>query len=57
MPASNIQKARILLEEAGLIKSVVPADLVRASRELKKPLREALDAIMAAIAEAEGSVS
>lgn len=53
--ARDIRKAKQLLEEAGLIKNVLPSDLVAASRELKKPLRDALDAMIAAVAKAEGS--
>ena len=53
--ARDIRRAKQLLEEAGLIKNVLPSDLVAASRELKKPLRDALDAMIAAVAKAEGS--
>ena len=50
----EILRARRMLEEHGLIKAVLPIDLVRASRELKKPLREALDVMLEAVAKAEG---
>lgn len=53
--ASDIKRAKAMLEDAGLIKSVLPSELVAASRELKKPLRDALDAMIAAVAKAEGS--
>ncbi len=53
--ATDIRRAKQMLEEAGLIKAVLPADLVAASRELKKPLRDALDAMIEAVSKAEGS--
>lgn len=53
--ANEIRAARALLEERGLIDEVLPSELVAASRELEKPLREALDAMIAAVAKAEGS--
>lgn len=53
--ADEIRKARALLQEKGLLSSVVPRELVLASRELKMPLREALDAMVEAFAASEGS--
>lgn len=50
----EIRKARALLQEKGLLNSVVPRDLVLASRELKRPLREALDAMIEAFSKNEG---
>lgn len=52
---ADIREAKRLLERAGLIKNVVPIDLVNASKELGRPLRDALQIIMDMFAAAEGS--
>lgn len=55
MPQDQISAARKLLVGRGLIDTVVPKDLVDASRELGKPLEDALDMLIRATLASEGA--
>lgn len=48
---NEIRDARELLAKAGLLDAVTPLQLVMSSRELKKPLREALEAVASLFSE------